>query len=302
MSLANSWRISGDIYDSFTRPDDLCACTTASSPFCTSPGTRCSVLNIVNKVAPYVDRGQPGGWNDLDMLEVGNGGMTDDEYVAHFSLWSILKSPLLLGNDVRKLSPSALSILNNPAIIALNQDPLGRSATRVRRTVDGVKKDKYGMGEIHIWSGPLTHGDQVVLILNAGDEDTSITTDLAEIFVGEGPEGSAPQAQESWEVYDLWAGRMTDTDAQKVLDTSSSDDSTATENLLKEMNWYNSSEVSYVEGLKNEDPRLLGVQVGTLSPATTWKVSVKRHACVVYRLRAAGGTTGERKSHFKDEL
>jgi alpha-galactosidase len=71
--------MSGDIYDSFTRPDDLCACTDAASPLCVAPGSHCSVLNIVNKVAPYVDRGQPGGWNDLDMLEVGNGGMTDDE-------------------------------------------------------------------------------------------------------------------------------------------------------------------------------------------------------------------------------
>lgn len=79
MSIANSWRISGDIYDSFSRPDDLCSCTEPSNPFCVAPGSHCSVVNILNKVAPYVDRGQPGGWNDLDMLEVGNGGMTDDE-------------------------------------------------------------------------------------------------------------------------------------------------------------------------------------------------------------------------------
>jgi alpha-galactosidase len=79
MSIANSWRISGDIYDSFTRPDDLCSCTNPADPHCVAPGSHCSVVNILNKVAPYVDRGQPGGWNDLDMLEVGNGGMTDDE-------------------------------------------------------------------------------------------------------------------------------------------------------------------------------------------------------------------------------
>jgi alpha-galactosidase len=79
MSIANSWRMSGDIYDSFSRPDDLCSCVDASNPHCIAPGSHCSVLNIVNKVAPYSDRGQPGGWNDLDMLEVGNGGMTDEE-------------------------------------------------------------------------------------------------------------------------------------------------------------------------------------------------------------------------------
>jgi alpha-galactosidase len=71
--------MSGDIYDSFSRPDDLCSCNQASDPLCIAPGTHCSVLNIINRVATFVDRGQVGGWNDLDMLEVGNGGMTDDE-------------------------------------------------------------------------------------------------------------------------------------------------------------------------------------------------------------------------------
>ena len=87
MSIANSWRMSGDIYDSFSRPDDLCSCTDASDPHCIAPGSHCSVLNIMNKVAAFADRGQPGGWNDLDMLEVGNGGMTDEEVflVSHSS-------------------------------------------------------------------------------------------------------------------------------------------------------------------------------------------------------------------------
>ena len=114
MSLANSWRISGDIYDHFNRPDILCSCTDPRDPHCVAPGTHCSVMNIVNRVAPYVDRGSPGGWNDLDMLEVGQGGMTDDEYVAHFSLWAALKSPLIIGADIRVLSAKALTILNNP--------------------------------------------------------------------------------------------------------------------------------------------------------------------------------------------
>ncbi|UKZ64561.1 uncharacterized protein TrAtP1_005776 [Trichoderma atroviride] len=96
-SIANSWRISGDIYDSFARPDDLCSCTNAADPECIAPGTHCSVLAIVNKVAPYIDRGLPGGWNDLDMLEVGHGGMTEEEYKAHFSMWAALKSPPAAG-------------------------------------------------------------------------------------------------------------------------------------------------------------------------------------------------------------
>ena len=80
MSIANSWRVSGDIYDHFNRPDALCACDDPRDPHCVAPGTHCSVMNIINKVSPYVDRGHFGAWNDLDMLEVGLGGMTDEEY------------------------------------------------------------------------------------------------------------------------------------------------------------------------------------------------------------------------------
>jgi alpha-galactosidase len=80
MSIANSWRVSGDIYDHFNRPDMLCSCTDPRDPHCIAPGSHCSVMNIINRVAPYVDRGQYGGWNDLDMLEVGLGGMSDEEY------------------------------------------------------------------------------------------------------------------------------------------------------------------------------------------------------------------------------
>lgn len=79
--------MSGDIYDSFTRPDALCSCDDPRDPHCIAPGSHCSVLNIINKVAPYVDRGQPGAWNDLDMLEVGNLGMSDEE-VSNLLAWA----------------------------------------------------------------------------------------------------------------------------------------------------------------------------------------------------------------------
>ena len=65
------------------------------------------------------------------VLEVGNGGMTDDEYVSHFSLWSISKAPLLIGCDVSKMSAATLSILTNPEVIAVNQDPLGVQGKKV---------------------------------------------------------------------------------------------------------------------------------------------------------------------------
>jgi alpha-galactosidase len=116
------------------------------------------------------------------MLEVGNGGMTDEEYKAHFSLWAALKSPLLMGNDLRSLSALSLTILNNPAVIAVSQDPEGRSVTRIRRDIN-VAKDNYGVGEIQVWSGSLYGGDQVVILLNAAGEDQQISASLEEIFL-----------------------------------------------------------------------------------------------------------------------
>ena len=83
-TIANSWRMSGDVYDSFDRADPRCPCDTYE---CSLPGFHCSVMNILNKAAPVLNKAQPGAWNDLDMLEVGNGGMTDDEYKTHFSMW-----------------------------------------------------------------------------------------------------------------------------------------------------------------------------------------------------------------------
>src|SRR4029079_980693 len=73
----------------------------------------------------------PGHWNDPDMLEVGNGGMTDTEYRAHFSLWSILAAPLMAGNDVRAMSDATRAILTAPEVIAVDQDPLGPQWARV---------------------------------------------------------------------------------------------------------------------------------------------------------------------------
>ncbi|KUJ17891.1 alpha-galactosidase [Mollisia scopiformis] len=278
MSIANSWRMSGDIYDSFTRPDDLCSCTDPSNPLCVAPGSH--------------------SWrmNDLDMLEVGNGGMTDEEYKAHFSMWAALKSPLLMGNDLRTLSASALTILNNPAVIAVSQDPEGRSVARVRREVNAAK-DKYGVGEIQVWSGSLYGGDQVVILLNAAGEDAHISASLEEIFLHDGPEGSAPQVNGDWEVYDLWANRMDNKLAQKILDAPVD----KLERLFKEANWYNSTEVSYKDGLKRSDPRLLGKNVDKISAGGSFSAKVKRHSAEMYRLRSVGNG-GKRKVHAKEEL
>lgn len=211
-------------------------------------------------------------------------------------MWAAVKSPLLMGNDLRKLSPSALSILNNPAVIAISQDPEGRSAARIRRDTN-APKDKYGIGEIQIWSGSLTGGDQVVIFLNAAGEDQDITSSLEEIFLHEGPEGSAPQISEGWEVYDLWANRMSDALAKDILDA----DQQKALTLLSEAKWYNSTELSYKDGLKASDERLLGKKISTIKPGGALSTKVKRHSVEMFRLKSVG-FGGKRKVHAKEEL
>ncbi|EFQ33731.1 melibiase [Colletotrichum graminicola] len=301
MSIAHAWRMSGDIYDSFTRPDDLCSCTTAADPFCVAPGTHCSVLFILNRVAAFADRSIPGGWNDLDMLEVGQGGMTDEEYKAHFALWAALKSPLMLGNDLRDMPAEALSIVNNPAIIALNQDPHGRSVLRVRRDVGGVlTPDEYGVAETQVWSGRLENGDQAVIFLNAAGAEVEMESSLAEIFVSDGPGGAAPQVKSKWAIHDLWADRMSTEMAESLF---AADSHGSRVKILQKANWYNATEIPYAVGLEKEDPRLFGRKVGEVEAKGVLKTKVPSHAAKVFRLRriATPGDGFKTKSHDRTQ-
>lgn len=97
----------------------------------------------------------PGRWNDPDMLEVGNGDLTLKENRAHFSLWSVLAAPLMLGNDIREASPEILDILLNKEVIAVNQDPLGRQGIKVRDD-----------GDFETWCKQLHDGSRAVVLFN----------------------------------------------------------------------------------------------------------------------------------------
>ncbi len=99
----------------------------------------------------------PGHWNDPDMLEVGNGGMTVNEYRAHFSMWCMLAAPLMAGNDVRKMTPEIKKILLNKEVIAVDQDPLGKQ---------GIKLTD--IGDYEIWAKELSGGELAVALLNRG--------------------------------------------------------------------------------------------------------------------------------------
>jgi alpha-galactosidase len=117
--------------------------------------------------APYA---KPGHWNDPDMLEVGNGGMTDDEYRTHMSLWALLSAPLLAGNDLRSMTPQTLKILTNRDVIAIDQDPLGRQARR-------AKKD----GDIEIWVKELAGGAFAVGVFNRGASDATVALSSSDL-------------------------------------------------------------------------------------------------------------------------
>ncbi|MCJ1462622.1 hypothetical protein MMC07_001224 [Pseudocyphellaria aurata] len=295
-TIANSWRMSGDIYDSFDRPDDRCPCTTWD---CALAGFHCSVMNILNKVAAFPDKGRIGSWNDLDMLEVGNGGMTDEEYKLHFSMWAIMKSPLIMGTDIRTMTPATLSIYSNPAVLAVSQDPLGSPAYRVWRYPG--EQDEYGQGEISLWTGSLSGGDYIVALVNAGNVSLVMNASLTDIFF---TSARVPTEEilQTWDAYDLWQNRMDDETALAILNGNATSIDPTTKKpaagaIGSESARYNSTALSYKDGLAANHPALLGAKVATIQPKGALEVEVPRHGIRLFRIRSAGG--GLRK---RDEL
>jgi alpha-galactosidase len=132
------------------------------------------------------------------------------------------------------------------------------------------------------------------VFLNAGGEDQEMSATLAEIFVHDGPEGSATQVKEARDVYDLWADRMDDEVAQQVFDA------TRDEEFKKDANWYNVTAMPYKQGLKNGDERLLGKKVSKIAAGGTLATMVKSHSAEMFRLRSLSGV--KRKVDTKEEL
>ncbi|MEO8597954.1 MAG: glycoside hydrolase family 27 protein [Candidatus Solibacter sp.] len=129
----------------------------------------------------------PGHWNDPDMLEIGNGGMTDTEYETHMSLWSLLSAPLLAGNDIRDMKPATAAVLMNKEVIAIDQDKLGKQAVRVSQD-----------GTVEVWAKPLADGGQAVGLFNRGPEKAKVTAKWSDIGV-KGPR----KARDLWKHADL---------------------------------------------------------------------------------------------------
>ena len=171
-TTADSWRISGDISATFE-----------------------SVMHIVDQCEPLWPHCTPGHFNDMDMLQVGR-GMTEDEDKSHFTMWCMMTSPLLAGNDLREMKPATIAILTQPEIIALNQDPLGHQARRLRDD-----------GDSELWAKPLgtiEGGEVAVTLLNRAKKEVNISFNLSEFGI---------DAAKGYALRDLWQGKTLATTA-----------------------------------------------------------------------------------------
>jgi len=175
----NLWRTTGDISDKWQSkkkwPDGTCC--------------ELGMADIVDLQVGLYSFAGPGHWNDPDMLEVGNGGMTTTEYRSHFSLWAILAAPLMAGNDLRDMKPEIQAILTNKEVIAVNQDPLGRQARRVRKD-----------GDLEVWAKPLKDGNRAVVLFNRSSSEQSLSVTWEEIGY---PDHLSAAVRDLWQNKDL---------------------------------------------------------------------------------------------------
>ena len=133
---ANLWRTTGDIQPNWQ-----------------------SIYSILNEQAGLAEYAGHGHWNDPDMLEVGNGRLSPAENRTHFSMWAMLAAPLLAGNDLPNMTAEVRGILTNRDVIAIDQDGLGREATRA-----------YSDGEVDVWTRRLSGGAMAIAVVNAGSD------------------------------------------------------------------------------------------------------------------------------------
>jgi alpha-galactosidase len=154
-AVGNLWRTTGDISDIWE---------------CKKESDCLGVVQILDLQVGLESASGPGHWNDPDMLEVGNGGMTLTENQAHFSLWCLLDAPLMAGNDLRTMAPEIRDILTNKEVIAVNQDPLGIQGRKVRDD-----------GSYEVWAKPLADGSRAVILLNRSEAEAKISLAWTEV-------------------------------------------------------------------------------------------------------------------------
>jgi alpha-galactosidase len=169
--VGHMWRTTGDIVAAFQRAPVWRAQHPPEPPAAfTGPLVEMN-LGVVEALDRQAGLGRfagPGAWNDPDMLEVGQAGMSLDEQYAQFALWAVMAAPLIAGNDVRAMPRGTREILLDPEVIAIDQDPAGQAGDRLRR-----------YGDIDIWARPLAGGAKAVALLNRGQAPLPVSVDAA---------------------------------------------------------------------------------------------------------------------------
>jgi alpha-galactosidase len=182
--IGNLWRTTADIRDAWAGREKWSIGMT-------------DIVDLNERLYPYAG---PGHWNDPDMLEVGNGGMTPTEYRSHFSLWAMMAAPLIAGNDIAHMDADTRTILLNQEVIAVDQDPLGQQGRRIRDD-----------GDLEVWARPLADGSRAVILFNRSAAPASISVAWPELGL---------TTRVKAEVRDLWAhkslGRKTGSFAATV--------------------------------------------------------------------------------------
>lgn len=128
------------------------------------------IINMREKIRQYAG---PGHWNDYDMMEVGN-GMTAAEDRTHFAMWSLLASPLIMGNDVRNMDKETLKTLSNKEVIAVNQDPLGIQGLRFSNE-----------NNLEVWIKPLKNDAWAIAFVNMTEQTKHLNFDWLKHSIGD---------------------------------------------------------------------------------------------------------------------
>ena len=148
-----------------------------------------SVVSILDQQVGLEAYSGPNAWNDPDMLEVGNGGMTTEEYRAHLSLWSLLNAPLIAGNDLRTMDDTTRALLTDPEVLAVDQDWAGIQGHKIADE-----------GDQEVWTKPTSSHGAAVVLFNRGATGAQVSTTAAGLGL---PSASA------YELHDLWANTTT---------------------------------------------------------------------------------------------
>jgi alpha-galactosidase len=204
--IGQLWRTTGDIQNNWNIPD-------AKEGKCWAGGVLIN-LDMQQGLEKYAG---PGHWNDPDMLEVGNGGLTVNEARSHFSLWCMLAAPLIAGNDLTQMDPVSKDILINQDMIAIDQDKLGKQGYKIK-----------DYGEIEVYYKPLNNSDMAICFFNRLDYpiqvefdwtsmSLSATRDSKPLLLGLKIDRKDNYIEGQYSIWNVWQKKSVGTTSQKFI-------------------------------------------------------------------------------------